>query len=232
MSQDSPTAGAACAHCDGSTPHSHVDHGPLIQTYRTQLRIVVIGLATMSVLAVLAVLVFGGPARSALALAALAWFAAIVAGTQVHAVTRRRTQREEVATIAGAIANAALTPLLALAVAALVDAPALASGLCAAAGWMVMGGIASTGEALKVRRRLAEPTQAGEAARAVVAASGGRPGPHIEAAWLLASVFTFGAYVAAVTVLPITVIVLVPLHVAIAMRTRRWWAPTAVSAAS
>lgn len=133
------------------------------------------------------------------------------------------------AVIAGALATAAIAPVLAMLVAAAADGGAAWRGAAGALGWLAVSGTISGIRAGKLGSVLLAHSREGEAARSAVVRTGGRPSPYAEAAWLVATAAVFGVSVAAVAVLPVLVIVLVPLNVALAVLSRRWQSRVATS---
>lgn len=212
-----------CEHCDDSVPHQHVDEKPLVEAYRRDLlgsRLAATGVAAIG-LAVLAVVALDSAIGLPLGMAA--WLVATGAGLLAWLIVRARS-RDAVAVIAGAITTAALSPLLALGVAALTPGPAWARGLAAGLGWLALAVGTDGARTRRLRTILTEHTREGEAARSGVVRSNGRPSPYLESGWLVLTAAVLGMCVAAAAVLPVVVAVLVPLNVALAVLSRRWQA--------
>ncbi|MFV0251807.1 MAG: hypothetical protein ACK5H2_00530 [Beutenbergiaceae bacterium] len=227
---DTSTA-ASCEHCDDSTPHSHVDEGPLISGYRRSARIASLAALVLAVLATLVSMIWDRSAALTALAGLVSWFVAIVIGLLVFGWLQR-SRTTAVAVIAGAIANGAVTPLLAWAVGSLSSMPVPMTAIAAASGWLLLGAVANAHQAVRLAAVLHAPTRDGEAARDAVVRTRGKPNPWIESAWLIATAVLFGAYAAATMTMPALVAVLVPLNVALAMLTRRWQARAAHQAGS
>ncbi len=209
-----------CEHCDDSVPHQHVDEKPLVERYRRELLVGVLLTAAVAVVG-LGVMVLGLESWVGLPLGALAWAIGTAVGLLVLAVARTRTSTP-VAVVLGAVASAAVSPVLALLVAVVVPGSAGWVALAGGSGWLVLSALIAGIRAGTLRDLLTQHTRDGEAARSGVVRSEGRPSPYVEAAWLVATAVVFGLCVLATAALPILVVLLVPLNVVIAVLSRRW----------
>ncbi|MFV0426403.1 MAG: hypothetical protein ACK5KU_05120 [Beutenbergiaceae bacterium] len=222
-SGDNESTTGSCEHCDDSTPHSHIDEGPLIEAYRRSWKWSSVTVLVLTILAMGALLVWHSHTTWPLFLGLLSWGVAIVVGLAAVGLVRRH-RKPATAIVAGAMANAAITVLLAWLVAALSPAtlPVTALALAGSVGWLLLGGIGAIHQAFRLASILHEPTRAGEAARDAVVRSRGKPSPLVECGWLVATALIFGGYVAALAMMPALIVALVPFNVALAILTRRW----------
>lgn len=209
-----------CEHCDDSMPHKHVDERPLVERYRREL--LRSGLAVAGVCAVWLALALAldWSAVLGLGLGMAAW--ALASGIGLVVFARMRGERSAAhAVIGGAIATAAISPILALLVAALAPGTPMTRGVTAGLGWLVISALVSGIRAGRLRDQLVAHTRDGEAARSAVVRTAGRPSPYIEAAWLVLTAVVFAVCVTATALMPIVTGVLVPLNAAIAVLSRR-----------
>lgn len=209
-----------CEHCDDSVPHTHVDEQPLVERYRRDLLRSTLAVCGVAIVWLALALSLAREAVLGLLLGTTAWAAATAVGLVVF-VLRRNARSSASAVIAGAIATAAVTPILALLVASLTPGSVAARAITAGLGWLVISALVTGGRTARLRSQLVEHTRAGEAARSAVVRTGGRPSPYIEAAWLVLTAVVFAVCVAATALMPILTGVLVPLNAAIAVLTRR-----------
>ncbi|WP_420114125.1 hypothetical protein [Pseudactinotalea sp.] len=221
--ENAATEPYVCEHCDDSVPHQHVDEQPLVEAYRrdllrSTLAVCGVGVAALAVVSLLTWRTWGAPTAGFHG--AAAWLVATGIGLVVFLVMRR-SATATTGVIGGAIATAAVSPILALLVAWLVPGPIGLRGLTAALGWLVPSLLVTSVRSGRLRDTLKAHTRAGEAARSAVVRTGGRPSPYVEAAWLVATAVVFGLCVALTAIMPIATGVLVPLNAALAMLSRR-----------
>lgn len=222
MSNDTTTRPAPdpapyrCEHCDDSVPHEHLDVRAVIEDARDAARsralrrLVVAGVVLVAAL-VLAVVVAGvAAALGSAALTAAGWVVVTVTALGVVGAARARTSDAR-ALVTGALVSAALVPLVALAVAALVGGwPA---AVVAGATWLACGAVAEGVKARTWRALLLTEGDDGERARARAVAQRGRA-PQGAGRWLVQAA-AVGLATWLLTVVPAVVLVLVPLSVAL-----------------
>lgn len=208
------TASTGCEHCDGSIPHEHVDVRAAVAESGTRLRRRLTRDARLTqvlVLAGLAAHLLVDRSLGALALAVLVGATGWFLGTLVAlALTSARADRRGV--VLGAAALAALVaPTGAVATLATGHVGAV---LSAAAAWLACAGAAQVVRTRTALRLLDRPGREGEALRQ--AATHGRLPGGVDLGWLghAAGVLAWGAPAA---VLPATLVVTVPLHVALTL---------------
>lgn len=209
-----------CEHCDDSVPHTHVDEQPLVERYRRDLMRAVLAVAAVGVIGLAVVLVLAMDAAFGLVLGLAAWAVATIVGLIVF-LALRRARTTPVAVIGGAIATAAVSPILALVVAYLAPGTIGARALAAGLGWLAVSALVTAVRTGRLRDQLVAHTRDGEAARSAIVRTGGRPSPYIEAGWLVLTALVFGLCVAATALMPVLTGVLVPLNAALAVLTRR-----------
>lgn len=217
-----PTAHSyRCEHCDDSVPHEHLDVKALVESSRTRarsgaVRMAAVAAGLLAVTGALATVAGGaGHTLAAVGLTALGWVVVTVLALAVAGAARRRTS-EGRAVVTAALTSAGLTPLAALAVALL--AGGWTGALVAGATWLAAGAVAALVRARSWRALLLTPGDAGEHARARAVAERGIDAPGGVRRWLAQGALVAAA-VALLGVVPATVVVLVPLAVALAART-------------
>ncbi len=238
----------SCEHCDESVPHEHLDVPSIVRARRDSLvRSSAAAAAAWLLLAVapLAAAAATGAAGAATTLGStllgmLAWGLATAVGLVAAGRARRRSARGPAASLAtGALAAAAVTPPLALGVALVAGSagaqPAVVA-LGAGAGWLTAALAAEVVGSLRHRSLLLAPGPDGEAARAGavewsrphsgVGDSARRRGAGRDELERLPGAVVAGAavgtWVTVLSVVPVLVVVLVPLHVgAVALLGRR-----------
>lgn len=213
-------AAHGCAHCDDSTPHSHVDERPLVVGYREALLRAIVGSIGLTLLGVAIAVPQIGRTGGGYVAGMLAWLVATGVGLLVVALVRQQ-RTVGAAIIAGAVATAAVSPLLALITAQLLTGGRAWFALAAAVGWLAASTLVAGIRAGNLRQLLAADTREGEAARGAIGRTQGRPSPYVESAWAVLTAVVFGLCVLATSVLPWVVVVLVPLNVVLAMLSRR-----------
>ncbi|MEE6296363.1 hypothetical protein [Georgenia wangjunii] len=207
----------ACAHCDSSVPHSHRDVREAVTTARTRARRDALVRAGVAAVLLAGALVAAGTAVGAgwalvvLAVTVAGWALSTAVGVVVAGAYRARTSDARALVIASLTA-AALTPLVALAV-ALVGPRHLVLALVAGAGWLACTAAVEVSRARTWRTLLLEPGREGETARARAVSEEEPAGGH--ARWFATGVVV-GAFVVALTLVPVAVVVLVPLAVVLA----------------
>ncbi|PFG38556.1 hypothetical protein ATJ97_1037 [Georgenia soli] len=210
-----------CEHCDDSVPHEHLDVKALVESSRDRARaratrMAVVGAAALVATAVLASVVDGPAlALAAVGLSALGWVLVTALALVVAGAARRRTSDAR-AVVAAALTSAGLTPLAALLVALL--AGGWTGALVAGATWLAAGAVTALVRARTWGTLLLTPGEAGENARARAVAERGADRPGELRRWLVQGLLVAAA-VALLSVVPATVIVLVPLAVVVAART-------------
>lgn len=233
--------GAVCTHCDGSVAHQHDDgaDGSIREKRRTLtrgagLRIVILTAVVLAVTAATAGwtgLVLPVPLLSPVLAGAAGWALVTALGLLVAGAlnTSGRAVGERVALALGSVAAGAATPLAALAVATLVGTgsswtASLPTAGATAAGWATAALSAEVVDALRLRTLLLRPDRRGEQVRAAVARGAGGPDSRLLAGTLLGAA-AMGTWAAALMVLPVLVVVLVPLHAALRALAARAAAP-------
>ncbi|GAB2620250.1 hypothetical protein GCM10027067_35220 [Pseudactinotalea suaedae] len=209
-----------CEHCDDSVPHQHVDERPLVESYRRDLLRAVLAACAVSVVWLALGLTTAWGSVLGVILGMAAWAVATAVGVLFFLLTRRG-KPAATAVIGGAIATAAVSPILALLVAFLTPGPIAARAVVAGLGWLVLSTLVTAVRAGRLRAQLVAHTRDGEAARSAVVRTGGRPSPYVEAGWLVGTAVVFGLCVAATAALPVVTGVLVPLNAALAVLSRR-----------
>lgn len=217
-------AADACHHCDTSVPHEHLDVPAVIDGARRAARrgavvMVAVAGALTAAAVVLAALVAGpGRAAGAAGLTLAGYVAVASVGVVVAGSARRRTSGS-VAVLGASLTTAALTPLVALVVAA-VTGPGWAVALVAATTWLLVTALAEAGRVRSWDRLLLTPGDAGERARARAVADRGSHDPT-SARWAAQGVLV-GAATWLLGVVAPAVVVLVPLAPAVvALAARR-----------
>ena len=227
-----PPEAGGCAHCDGSVPHKHVDVATAVREADERLaargrRDVGLGVGLLVVVLVASAVALLGylPTLWAALVGIVGWAAAMVLGLLVVALYGRRNpgsvQRAPDGRPLGAPHRA--TVLAGVAVSVLVAPTGLLAAtaggepwgaVTGAAGWLAAAGIAQAGSTRSVRELLVTQGPQGEAARQA-AVHGELPhGPGLSWLWHGLGVAVWGALAA---VLPLTLIVALPLHVAISL---------------
>jgi hypothetical protein len=233
------SVGYVCPHCDASHEHDHVDEHAVVLARLTSLaRFAWLRVGT-GVLALVALLVLTPPAAALVhaGAALIAWALVTALGLLVASVRAARTgNRDEGAFVLTAVlAGAAVTPLAAFGVAlaarsglaggggpdALTLGAATAVALAAALGWYLGAAGSEVVGSLSLRRLLLQESRAGEAARDVAVRTRESVHPVRDLVWTLASALVFGLWVFACQFLPVLVIVLIPMHVALTVLSRR-----------
>lgn len=218
-----PTEPYVCEHCDDSVPHQHVDEQPLVEAYRRDLLRAALAACSLTLAGLAVTIALTWPTTgtpTAFFHGMAAWALATGVGLVVFLAAARSTT-SAAAVIAGAIATAAVSPILALLVAYLVPGPIWVRGLTAGMGWLTLSLVVSGFRTGKLRNQLIAYTRDGEAARSAVVRTGGRPSPYVEAGWLVSTAVVFALCVVATAAMPIVTGVLVPLNAALAVLTRR-----------
>ncbi|MFH5822403.1 hypothetical protein [Georgenia sp. AZ-5] len=222
MTNDTTAAGPRatephyCEHCNDSVPHEHLDIKAVVAgARRDALReagwmTAASAVAAGAAAGLAAVAAGTAPALTALGVTVAGWVVTTLAGLGVLGATRARLA-DSGAVLAGSFTTAALTPLVALAV-ALLTGGGWAVALVAGAAWLLCGALAALARARTYRALLLQPGEAGERARSAAVARSRRPGRREPVSWLLQAV-AVAVCVWALTPLPALVVVLVPLAV-------------------
>ncbi|WP_089771739.1 hypothetical protein [Ruania alba] len=222
-----------CPHCDATHEHEHVDERAVVEAYRQTLLTVAATRLAVAILAVAAVLLINPVLLLAAGGAALGWGVATAAGMGAATVdlARRRVPagarshpEERRFVLVSVLTGAALTPLVALGLALLAPAGLipLPWALAVAAGWFAGAAGAEVIAELRLRRLLATDTRVGEVARENAVRLRERTHEIRLLITVLATAVVVGAEVLLCLWLPVIVVVLIPLHVAVAALTGRW----------
>lgn len=215
-----------CEHC-GSTDPQHGETHAVLDRRRAALgrsAAAMVGVLTGAGVATAAALTQTGWPVAALGLVlsgAVAWAAATAGGVVAVGLAQRRTRPAGPASslAVGALTTAALTPVTALAIAAVggwLGVPAWSCAACAGVGWLLASGTSFVVSALRLRTDLLAPGQAGERARALVTGRRRRGADLRAFVGVLLVATVVAVWVALLSGLPLLVLVLVPLHVAVA----------------
>ncbi|WP_163542955.1 hypothetical protein [Occultella kanbiaonis] len=235
------SAGYVCPHCEATHEHDHVDEHAVVLARLTSLARFAWLRVGIGVLALVALLVLTPPtAALAYVLAGLvAWALTTALGLLVASVRAARTgnRREGAFVLTAVLAGAALTPLAAFGVALaardglagaggsgsspLALGAATAVAVAAALGWYLGSAGSEVVGTISLRRLLLQESRAGEAARDVAVRTRASGHPVSDLVWTVASALVFGLWVFACQFLPVLVIVLIPLHVALLVLSRR-----------
>lgn len=236
----SPAEPYVCPHCDETHEHTHVDPRELVLGLRrrlvtvTALRgiLLVAGLlASMLLLPPTAVLTFA-------CTGVLAWALAMAAGLVAGSVdlnrrggadaAKTRAAQERFMTVS-VLAGAAATPVLALLIAlagrswtgaaGLSEALGVAAG--AGVGWLAVSVIVESVRSMRMRSLLGADTRAGEGAREAAVDMGGRTAQWRELVTMVLTAVLVGVWVLGCFLMPLLVVVLVPLHLVLAVFSRR-----------
>ncbi|UFU05299.1 hypothetical protein [Ruania halotolerans] len=234
---DAPGA-HVCPHCDATHEHDHIDERAVVAVLRSRLlRYAGVRIA-VGVLALATAALLGPSLLIASAAAALAW--ALVTAIGMTAATidlahkpsdgRSRAQESRFVLVSVLI-GAALAPVAALGLALLAPLvptgspqPHLAWALAGAAGWFAGAAGAEVVAELRLRHLLGSDTRPGEVARenAVRLREHTREGRILIA--VLATAGALGLEILLCLWMPVVVVVLIPLHVAVAALAGRWHA--------
>lgn len=221
-----------CEHCGSTDPgHDHRDAAAL-DARRAALgrwSAAMVGVVAGTTGATVGALVTTGVPLAALGLVlggALAWAGATAGGVLAVGLTQGRGERPlapAAGFAVGALATAALTPVVALAVALVarwLDVPPWSAAVCAGVGWLLAGGVAFVVATTRLRADLLAPGSRGDQARSV-AARATRRGDLRAFLAVVGTAVVAGVWVALLQSLPLLVLVLVPLHLAVAALTVR-----------
>ncbi|CAM3599725.1 hypothetical protein OCAE111667_17340 [Occultella aeris] len=233
------SVGYVCPHCDATHEHDHVDERAVVQARLTSLARFAWLRVGIGVLALAALLVLTPPTAALANVFAglVAWALTTALGLLVASVRAARTgsRREGAFVLTAVLTGAALTPLAAFGVAlvaragtagpdgsnALALGAATAVAVAAALGWYLGAAGSEVVGTISLRSLLLQESRAGEAARDVAVRTRASVHPVGELVWTVASALVFGLWVFACQFLPVLVIVLIPLHVAVLVLSRR-----------
>lgn len=236
----SPTEPYVCPHCDQTHEHTHTDPREVVLAFRRRLATVTTVRLVLLVAALAAALLLLAPtavltfACTGLLAWALAMAGGLVAGTVDlnrrggAAVARSQASQQRFMTVS-VLAGAAITPVLALLIAladrAWTGGTDLASGLPVAAGaavgWLGVSAVVESARSLRMRALLGADTRAGEGAREAAVDLGGHTAQWRELFTMALTAVLVGLWVVGCFLIPFLVVVLVPLHVAVAVFSRR-----------
>ncbi len=220
-----------CPHCEATHEHEHVDERAVVDGYRRTLArasaarmAVILVTLTAVLLGSLGLLALAGLGLLSWAVVTGAgWGAAVVdLARRPHSGTRMGTaQRDERRfVLVSVLTGAALTPLAALGLAltagAVVEAHPLTVAGAAAAGWFAGSATAETISNLRLRALLVADTRAGEVAREAAVRLRKHTHEWRGLGTAAATAIVVGIELLVCLWLPILVIVLIPLHVAVA----------------
>ncbi len=222
-----------CEHCGSTDPgHTHRDTAAL-DARRAALgrwSAAMVGVLAGTTGATVAALSTTGVPLAALGLVlggALAWAGATAGGVLAVGLTQgprgERPLPPAAGFAVGALATAALTPVAALAVALVarsLDVPPWSAAVCAGVGWLLAGGVAFVVATTRLRADLLAPGSRGDQARSV-AARATRRGDLRAFLAVVGTAVVAAVWVGVLQSLPLLVLVLVPLHVAVAALTVR-----------
>lgn len=204
-----------CAHCDSTEDHEHLDEKGLVDGFLSQLRTsgmvrIVLGLA-----AAVAGFVY---VPMAVVTGVAGWAIATGAGIAAMSAARIKLGTAK-AVVLGTVASAAITPVLAWAIATWVGRD-LPVALAAAGGWFAAIAVAELVRDRNLSALLTADSRDGEAARQGVL-FGNPTSPWVGLAWSIFTAGLVGLWVWVIGLLPLAVLPLVPLHVVLALWTRK-----------
>lgn len=236
----SPTEPYVCPHCDETHEHTHTDPREVVLGFRRRLAAVTTVRLVLLVAALAAALILWAPTAVLTFACAgvLAWALAMAAGLVAGTVDLNRRGGATAAKSQAAqrrfmtvsvLAGAAVTPVLALLVAlagrAWTGSTELSAGLGVAAGaavgWLAVSAVIESVRSLRMRTLLGADTRAGEGAREAAVDLGGHTAQWRELFTMALTAVLVGVWVVGCFLIPFLVVVLVPLHVALAVFTRR-----------
>lgn len=236
----SPAEPYVCPHCDESHEHTHLDPREVVLSLRKRLAAVTTVRAVLLALSLAAGLLLLSPtavltfACAGIVAWALAMAAGLVAGSidlnrrggSVAAGSRATQDRFMTVSV---LAGAAATPILALLLAlvgrsftggtGLAEAVPVAAG--SAVGWLAVSAVVESVRSMRMRNLLGAESRAGEGAREAAVSLDGDTVQWRELVTMALTALLVGVWVLACSLIPLLVVVLVPLHVALAVFSRR-----------
>jgi len=212
---DHSAAGHSCAHCDSAEDHHALDEKGIVDSFRAAVK--ASGIARIAIaVALLASAALWAPLG--ILAGALAWAAATGAGILAVSASGRRYGSAN-AVILGTVASAAIAPLAALGTVAWLGG-SMDSALAGASGWFFAVAIVEFLRDRKLSAILIADSRDGEAARQGVLF--GEPvSPWVGLGWSMFTAALFGLWVWLVGLLPLAVLPLIPLHVVLALFSRK-----------
>jgi hypothetical protein len=230
MTSASTGSTTSCEHCDGSLAHEHVDIAEVRSRVRSLTRWVVVrgllvlagaGIGVAALATSTTAQAMAGPVAALVLAGVAAWLVVTVLTVAVAGLALQRRARTEpapdIALAIGSVAGAAGTPVAALAVALLSGAPWWTATLAAGLGWAGAAILADLVGGLRLRAGLLAGGRTAESRRLAGRGMAGSADPGQLVATMLGAA-VFAGWVAALDVLPVLVVVLVPLHAGLAAR--------------
>lgn len=204
-------------------PHSHENPHDHVHGYVRALDRLVVTRAVIIVLSIAAAAVAAFTQQLSLVsvtMGVIAWLIVMIIGLATLSLHRTPTAK---AILRSAIASAVTTPLAAFAIAIIrpwsQGDPAWATALFAGIGWLAITLATDLQRCRNLKQLLTADSRAGEVAREGLATLPGTPAA--EFIWSIITPVLFGGYIWLMIHLPVALAVLVPLHVVIALASRR-----------